>query len=141
MFLTPLFSNLTNPLERCRESRICPMHKNYGRCDYSIIASQCPCSCAPTPSISKYIQTDYKNQRVYLAIPVGDIKGLMILNNVLSCFRPSYRSVQISPRFLLSLDPLALGPSGPHASGSKLHFYSQYDKALLQINSAIPFTK
>ena len=44
----------------------------------------------------------YKNQRAYFAIPVGDIKGLMILKNVLSCFKPepSYRSVQISPRFL-----------------------------------------
>ena len=38
----------------------------------------------------------YKNQRAYLAIPVGDIKGLMILLS----FKPSYRSVQISPRFL-----------------------------------------
>ena len=42
----------------------------------------------------------YKNQRAYLAILVGDIKGLMILKNVLSCSKPSYRSVQISPRFL-----------------------------------------
>ena len=33
-------------------------------------------------------------------IPVSDIKGLMILKNVFSCFKPSYRSVQISPRFL-----------------------------------------
>ena len=54
-----------------------------------------------------------------MAIPVGDIKGLMLLKNVLSCFKPSYRSVRISPRFL---DTLALGPSGPHASGSKLHY-------------------
>ena len=38
----------------------------------------------------------YKNRRAYiLAIPVGDIKGFMILENVLSCFKPSYRSVQI----------------------------------------------
>ena len=42
----------------------------------------------------------YKNQLAYLAIPVGDIKGLMILKNVLSCSKPSYRSVQISPRLL-----------------------------------------
>ena len=28
---------------------------------------------------------EYKNQRGYLAIPVSDIKGLMILKNVLSC--------------------------------------------------------
>ena len=28
----------------------------------------------------------YKNQQAYLAIPVSDIKGLMILKNVLSCF-------------------------------------------------------
>ena len=43
----------------------------------------------------------YKNLlKAYLAIPVGDIKGLMILKNVLSCFKPSYRSVQISPQFL-----------------------------------------
>ena len=54
-----------------------------------------------------------------MAIPVNDIKGLMILKNVLSC------SVQISPRFLSSLDPLALGPSGPDASGSKLHITFQ----------------
>ena len=46
------------------------------------------------------ILNSYKNQRAYLAIPVSDIKGLMILKNVLSCFKPSYRSVQISPRFL-----------------------------------------
>ena len=63
----------------------------------------------------------YKNQRAHLAIPVGDTKGLMILKNVLLYFKTSYRDVQISPRFLLSLDPLALGPSGPRASGSKLH--------------------
>ena len=44
--------------------------------------------------------TLYKNQRAYLAIPVSDIKGLMILKNVLSCFEPSYYSVQISPQFL-----------------------------------------
>ena len=30
----------------------------------------------------------YKNQRAYLAIPVGDIKGLMILKNILSRFKP-----------------------------------------------------
>ena len=42
----------------------------------------------------------YKNQRAYLAIPVSNIKGLIKLKNVLSCFKPSYRSVQISPRFL-----------------------------------------
>ena len=43
----------------------------------------------------------YKNQRAYLAIPVGDMKGLMILKNVLLCFKTSYgRDVQISPRFL-----------------------------------------
>ena len=35
-----------------------------------------------------------------MAIPVDDIKGLMILKNVLSFFKLSYRSVQISPRFL-----------------------------------------
>ena len=29
----------------------------------------------------------YKNQQAYLAIPVRDIKGLMILKNVFSCFR------------------------------------------------------
>ena len=45
-------------------------------------------------------QEPYTNHRAYLAIPVGDIKGVMILKNVLSCFKPSYRSVQISPRFL-----------------------------------------
>ena len=73
----------------------------------------------------------YKNQRAYLAIPVSDIKGLMILKNVLSCFKPSYHSVQISTRFLKSLDPLALGPSGPHASGSKLHILPFYDNLLL----------
>ena len=40
--------------------------------------------------------------QAYLAIPVavGDIKGLMILKNTLSCFKPSYRFVQISPQFL-----------------------------------------
>ena len=42
----------------------------------------------------------YKNQRAYFAIPVSDIKGLMILKNVLSCFKPSYRSVKIRTRFL-----------------------------------------
>ena len=41
----------------------------------------------------------YKKQRAYLAVPVGDIKGLMILKYVFSCSKPSYCSVQISPRF------------------------------------------
>ena len=52
--------------------------------------------------VSKFIKavSSYKNQQAYLAIPVGDIKGLMILKNVLSCFKPSYRSVPINPRFL-----------------------------------------
>ena len=31
-----------------------------------------------------YLINTYKNQQVYLAIPLGDIKGLMILKNVLS---------------------------------------------------------
>ena len=35
---------------------------------------------------------DYKNQGAYLAIPVSDyIKGLMILKNVLLCFKPSFK--------------------------------------------------
>ena len=46
---------------------------------------------------SKHVK---KKQWAYLAILVSDIKGLMILKNVLSCLKPSYRFVQISPRFL-----------------------------------------
>ena len=38
------------------------------------------------PTYFKYFSTllvlfDYKNQRAYLAIPVGDIKGLIIIKN------------------------------------------------------------
>ena len=47
-----------------------------------------------------YTVSVYKNQRAYLAIPISDIKGLMILKNVLPCFKPSYCSVHISPWFL-----------------------------------------
>ena len=43
---------------------------------------------------------NYKNQWAYLAIAASDIKGLMIVKNVLSCFKQSYRSVKMSPRFL-----------------------------------------
>ena len=56
--------------------------------------------CKRVDDIDIQIQYNLKNQRAYLAIPVSDIKGLMKLKNVLSCFNPSYRSVQISPRFL-----------------------------------------
>jgi len=42
----------------------------------------------------------YKNQRAYLAIPVGDLKGLMILKNVLLCFKTSYHAVLVGPRSL-----------------------------------------
>ena len=61
----------------------------------------------------------------------------MILKNILSSFKPSYRSVQISPRFLYGLDPLALGPSGPHDSRSKLHVRVGHgaDYIVLTINS------
>ena len=37
-----------------------------------------------------------KNQRAYLAIPVGDIKGLMILKNVLSCLDALSRPTALS---------------------------------------------
>ena len=52
--------------------------------------------------LDKKRTVERKNQRAYLAIRVSDIKlkGLMILENFLLCFKPSYRSVQISPRFL-----------------------------------------
>ena len=50
----------------------------------------------PKIGLDEVVLLFYKNQRAYLAIPIGDIKGLMILKNVLSCFKQSYRSVQIS---------------------------------------------
>ena len=57
------------------------------------------------------------------SIKPSDIKGFMILKNVISCFKPSYRSVQMSPRFrvFIKFRPASPWPSGPHASGSKLH--------------------
>lgn len=58
--------------KRCRESRICPMHKNYGRCDYSIIASQCPCSCAPTPSITDFESQQLNDHNKYRALHGSD---------------------------------------------------------------------
>ena len=69
-----------------------------------------------------------KNKQAYLVIPVRPGKWYQRVNDtqerpLVSCFKPSYRSVQseISPRFLWSVDPLARGPSGTHASGSKSH--------------------
>ena len=53
---------------------------------YYIICSEATIFCHLKRSVLYY-----KNQRAYLA---------MILKNVLSCFKPSYSSVQISPRFL-----------------------------------------
>ena len=86
------------------EAELC-MHQIHQEVNLSCVSAHTPLVSAIFIFLLKNLKSicfynNYKNQWAYLAIPASDIKGLMILKNVLSCFKQSYRSVKMSPRFL-----------------------------------------